>query len=78
MDVRPECRGQRIAKALFDALQNAALERGCRRLTLETGTRQPEALGLYERLGFQRCRPFGDYRDDPMSVFMEKRLPLPM
>jgi putative acetyltransferase len=40
---------------------------------LETGIRQPEALGLYERLGFVRRGPFGDYAEDPLSVFMEKR-----
>jgi putative acetyltransferase len=74
MYVRPECRGQGIARSLFEALQSAALERGCRRLTLETGIRQPEALALYERLGFVRCKPFGDYWDDPMSVFMDKRI----
>jgi putative acetyltransferase len=43
-------------------------------LRLETGIHQPEALALYERAGFVRSPPFGDYREDPLSVFMEKRL----
>ena len=41
---------------------------------LETGVRQPEALALYERCGYVRIPPFGGYRDDPPSVFLEKRL----
>jgi putative acetyltransferase len=47
---------------------------GLRHLKLETGIHQPEAIGLYERCGFTRCEPFGEYRPDPLSVFMEKSL----
>lgn len=32
----------------------------------------PEALVLYERMGYQRRGPFGDYPNDPFSVFMQK------
>jgi len=35
---------------------------------------QPEALALYAAAGYERRGPFGAYRDDPLSVFMEKRL----
>jgi hypothetical protein len=35
---------------------------------------QPEALGLYRALGYVERRPFGDYKSDPLSVFMEKAL----
>jgi putative acetyltransferase len=45
-----------------------------RELKLETGIHQPEAIALYERFGFVRCGPFGDYQPDPLSVFMDKRL----
>lgn len=48
--------------------------RGCELARLETGPYQPEALRLYESAGYQRRGPFGAYRDDPLSVFMEKRL----
>ena len=41
---------------------------------LETGIRQPEALGLYRRLGYLERGRFGAYLEDPLSVFMEKRL----
>lgn len=41
---------------------------------LETGPYQPEALALYAAAGYERRGPFGAYRDDPLSVFMEKGL----
>jgi putative acetyltransferase len=43
-------------------------------LRLETGIYQTEAIGLYERWGFQRRPPFGEYRVDPNSVYFEKAL----
>jgi putative acetyltransferase len=41
---------------------------------LETGYRQESAIRLYERLGYKKCGAFGDYKDDGVSVFMEKEL----
>lgn len=45
-------------------------------LRLETGIYQTDAVRLYERFGFHRIRPFGSYRDDPLSLCFEKRLEL--
>lgn len=72
--VRPEQRGAGLARKILQTLEDAALAAGCRLLKLETGPYQPEALGLYERFGFSRCGVYGDYAEDPLSVFMEKRL----
>jgi putative acetyltransferase len=74
MYVRPSCRGQGAAKRLLDKLEAAAREAGAPLMVLESGPSQPEALGLYERHGFVRCGPYGGYADDPLSVFMQKRL----
>ena len=43
-------------------------------MRLETGIRQPEAIGLYRSAGYAEIGPFGAYRPDPLSLFMEKRL----
>lgn len=43
-------------------------------IRLETGIHQKAAIGLYRAAGFEITGPFGDYPDDPLSVFMEKRL----
>jgi len=72
MFVHPLARGQGVAQRMLGMLETEALARGCRRFMLETGPSQPEAIGLYRRLGYRVRGPYGDYPDDPMSVFMEK------
>jgi putative acetyltransferase len=72
--VSPAARGLGLAKRLMDRIEAEALSSGRRIARLETGIHQPEALGLYRRLGYAGRGPFGDYVDDPNSVFMEKTL----
>jgi putative acetyltransferase len=67
-------RGRGTGRQLLEHIGMFAAMCGLRTLKLETGIHQPEALALYERFGFVRCEPFGEYRADPLSVFMEKRL----
>ena len=74
MYVSPRCRGRGLARGLLRALEAASAKAGCQRLRLETGPFQPEALGLYASLGYERCGPYGHYTDDPLSVFMRKAL----
>jgi putative acetyltransferase len=74
MYVRPPFRGRGLGRAILLALEAHAQEAGVRRLVLETGVDQPEALALYQRHGFVRCARYGEYREDPTSVFFEKRL----
>jgi len=74
MFTRPASRGQGVAQTLLAFLEHTAIERGCTRMALETGIYQAQALTFYERAGYMRRGPFGDYPDDPFSVFMEKAL----
>ena len=74
MFVSPRARGGGVGKSILKFLEDAAVAQGFTLATLETGIYQPEALRLYERAGYVRCEPFGDYAPDPMSVFMRKRL----
>jgi putative acetyltransferase len=73
MFVLPEARGRGIGRAILAAIEDALSGR-VTILRLETGTRQEPAIRLYESAGFHRRGPFGGYRDDPLSVFMEKPL----
>ena len=74
MYVDPGTRGRGVGAALVEALESSLLGHGIDVVRLETGTRQPGALALYERCGYVRRPRFGDYPDDPLSVFYEKRL----
>jgi putative acetyltransferase len=67
-------RGLGTGRKLLEHLVMFARMSGLSVLRLETGIHQPEAIGLYERMGFERREPFGDYLEDPLSLFMEMRL----
>jgi putative acetyltransferase len=72
--VSPGARGLGLAKKLMQRIEDEA--RGCGKMIarLETGIHQPEAIGLYRALGYVDRGPFGEYAEDPNSVFMEKVL----
>jgi putative acetyltransferase len=72
MYTREEQRGRGLARGILSFLEAEAAGRGCSLFVLETGSLQPEAISLYGKCGYERCRPFGDYVDDPHSVFMSK------
>jgi GNAT superfamily N-acetyltransferase len=79
MYVVPEARGRGVSKAILVGLEAAARERGWTTLRLETGPRQPEAVGLYERAGYRPIGAFGAYVDAPdaaESLFYERVLSL--
>lgn len=74
MFVDPAARGLKLGGRLLAALESHALRNGVHTIQLETGIHQPEAIGLYRRSGFAERSSFGVYRQDPLSIFMEKRL----
>jgi putative acetyltransferase len=79
MYTRPVMRGRGIAKAVLHKIEDEARGAGVTVLRLETGTQQREAIGLYERMGFQPRGPFGPYAAMPAhnietSLFFEKVL----
>ena len=75
MFVRAEARGNGVGRRLLEALEDAARQRNVERISLETGIRQPEAIGLYRASGYRDCPPFGTYTPDPLSLFMTEFLP---
>jgi len=72
--VLPEGRALGLGRRILDELESRIRMAGLTLARLETGIHQPEALRLFEKMGYRRCGPFGDYPDDPLSVFMEKDL----
>jgi GNAT superfamily N-acetyltransferase len=74
MYVRPQFRGFGLAKLLLVHLSDYAKQNGVRTLRLETGIHQASAIGLYEQMGFARIAAFGEYVNDPLSRYYEKRI----
>lgn len=72
--VRAASRGRGVATRLMAAVSAAAVGLGCDRLVLSTGPRQPEAAGLYRRLGWQRIPNYGENATMPTVLCFEQPL----
>jgi GNAT superfamily N-acetyltransferase len=70
----PEFRGRGLSRALITAVENAAAHRGARRLILQTGDRQPEAVRLYEHLGYRPIPIYPPYEAIWFSLCFERML----
>lgn len=67
-------RGKGIAKAIMKELESYLVKQAVTCARLETGIHQKAAIQLYAKIGYYRVDPFGEYKADPLSVFMEKKL----
>jgi putative acetyltransferase len=74
MYVDPKARGGGLGRAMLAAIEAQAAREGLGVLRLETGIHQVEALALYRGAGYRDCPPFGEYKPDPLSLFLEKKL----
>lgn len=74
MFVSPVARGKGVGEALLRQIEAAARAKGHTAMKLETGNVLHAAHRLYERSGFTKCGPFGDYPEANSSIFMEKTL----
>ena len=79
MYTAPSARKQGVARAMLAHIVESARGEGIERLSLETGSWPyfDPARRLYAAFGFSECGPFGDYREDPNSVFMTLDLTIP-
>lgn len=69
-------RGAGLGQTMLDHVMTEARQRGYHRLSLETGSMDgfKASRTLYRNSGFEICGPFGNYVEDPHSVFMTRRL----
>ena len=74
MFVLPEYRGQKIAHRVLEELEKWASELHNHTCVLETGKRQPEAIRLYKKAGYQQIQNYGQYKNIANSICMEKQL----
>lgn len=68
----PVMRGRGVARLMLEHILSQARARNLSRVSLETGSQDffHPARSLYAAHGFTECPPFGDYTEDPNSVFM--------
>jgi len=74
MYVRPEQRGKGVAAIILSSLEEWAAEMKCFRCVLETGKKQPEAIRLYERMGYRHIANYGQYVGVENSLCFAKDL----
>jgi GNAT superfamily N-acetyltransferase len=74
MFVKPQHRGKKMAFQILNELEQWAAELGFDRCVLETGYKQPEAISLYEKSGYQIIPNYGQYAGVANSVCFEKQL----
>ncbi|HUJ91613.1 MAG TPA: GNAT family N-acetyltransferase, partial [Gaiellaceae bacterium] len=74
MYVVPEARGRGLGRLLLAELEAEARRLGYAGIVLETGDRQPEALGLYVSAGYERIPCYGIYATRALSMCFEKTL----
>jgi putative acetyltransferase len=65
-----------VAQKLLSHIIEEAKVRSYQKLSLETGTMEVflPAQQLYQKFGFKICNPFGEYQEDPYSMYMTKEI----
>lgn len=72
MFTHPTLRGKGIATQVLGELEKWASELNATHIILETGLRQPEAIALYQKSGYEICEKFAPYTDMENSVCFRK------
>ena len=67
-------RGRGVARRLLAAIEESARADGRERVILETGDKQPEAIGLYLSCGYERIPDFGYYKDSEGVLSFARKL----
>ena len=74
MYVDPAVRGRRVGRQILQALEAQSRQLGTKRIVLETGPRQPDAIAMYAHAGFHEIPLYGEYIGSQFSVCMAKDL----
>lgn len=74
MFVNPDCRGKGIASKILKELEKWTSELSFKKCILETGVKQPEAIGLYKKNGYEFIANYGQYAGVTESVCFEKKI----
>ncbi len=72
--VAPGHRGSGLGRMLMAAAEESARVRGATSVILQTGDRQPDAVAMYEKLGYRRIPVYEPYTAIENSICFEKPL----
>ena len=72
MYTSPACRGKGVATKVLTELERWTAELSYKKCLLETGIKQPEAIGLYKKIGYKPIPNYGQYAGVENSVCFEK------
>lgn len=73
--IAPEAQGLGMGKRLLQALESATAQRGRLYMRLEVAEDNPQAIGLYQSLGYVRFGTLSDYYDNHQNALrMQKRI----
>ena len=70
----PIARGKGIAGKILTELELWARELEFKKCILETGIKQPEAIGLYKKYGYKLIQNYGQYAGVENSLCFEKEI----
>lgn len=73
MFVYPKFRGKGFSKIILQELEKFAVREKYKKIILETGVMQPEAISLYKKFNYKKRKCYGKYENDPHSVCFEKK-----
>lgn len=74
MYTAPHARNRGVARRVLAAVEDSARAQGRRRMILETGNKQPEAVALYLSCGYEPIENFGYYRNEPNVISLGRTL----
>lgn len=74
MYVVPNARNRGVASQILRELEQWAKELSFKKCVLETGKRQPEAISLYMRNGYERIANYGQYAGVENSLCFAKNI----
>ena len=74
MYIAPTFRRLGYSRQILAFLESSARNTGYSVLRLETGTEQPESIGLYRSCGYREIPCYGEYVGNPFSLCFEKRI----
>lgn len=71
-----EARGKGVASKILQELEHWSTELHFKKCILETGKKQPDAIGLYQKCNYRISANYDQYKDIANSICFEKSLNL--